>query len=333
MSALQRVTQVQAAKARYTSELLTKQNVVACGVGYKISQGGLTDELGVVVSVTQKMPVAQLSGADVVPKELDGVTTDVIETGVFRAFQGHRGRWRPVVPAGVSLGHDQVTAGTYGCLVRRGADLFMLSNNHVMANANLARAGDAILQPGPSDGGLEGDKIAELADFVPLDFGERTASGCRSSLAKLLSLFRPTGQPDRQATLPPSGENRVDAALARPLSDHSVQVDILEIGPPQGVGEATLGTDVQKSGRTTGHTTGQIIQIDVSVQVAYGAQRAMFVDQLMAGAMSQPGDSGSAVLDMDRRVVGLLFAGSDTTTLINPIQAVLESLQIDVVTG
>ena len=47
--------------------------------------------------------------------------------------------------------------------------------------------------------------------------------------------------------------------------------------------------------------------------------------------MSQPGDSGSAVLDMDKRVVGLLFAGSDATTIINPIDAVLAALNVQAV--
>jgi hypothetical protein len=49
--------------------------------------------------------------------------------------------------------------------------------------------------------------------------------------------------------------------------------------------------------------------------------------------MSQGGDSGSAVLDMDLCVVGLLFAGSDLATLINPIQAVLSALDVEVVTA
>ncbi len=90
---------------------------------------------------------------------------------------------------------------------------------------------------------------------------------------------------------------------------------------------------VQKSGRTTGYTTGSVVQIDVTVQVAYGSQTARFVNQLMAGAMSQPGDSGSAVLDMERNVIGLLFAGSNTTTLFNPIESVLEALNVQVVTS
>jgi len=87
---------------------------------------------------------------------------------------------------------------------------------------------------------------------------------------------------------------------------------------------------VVKSGRTTGFTTGVIEQVDVTVDVGYGAGRvARFTDQVMAGAMSQGGDSGSAVLDEEHRIVGLLFAGSENTTVINRIEHVLAALEIE----
>jgi hypothetical protein len=38
------------------------------------------------------------------------------------------------------------------------------------------------------------------------------------------------------------------------------------------------------------------------------------------------------VLDDEGYVVGLLFAGSETTTIINPIQAVLDALNVQIVT-
>lgn len=44
--------------------------------------------------------------------------------------------------------------------------------------------------------------------------------------------------------------------------------------------------------------------------------------------MSQGGDSGSAVLDRDNRLVGLLFAGSDSTTIINRIEHVFSALRL-----
>ncbi len=318
---------VRQAKRASEAGLARRANTVAVGVGYKVSNGVQTDEVSVIVSVRQKLPRAQLAEADLVPAQIDGVRTDVIETGEIVAFQDPRARMRPARP-GISLGHFQITAGTFGCLVTKNGERLMLSNNHVLANSNNASAGDAIWQPGRADGGTSADQIGTLAEFVPIAFEGQAppGQGC-SPLSSLLSLFAP--KPKVQNA---PGDNKVDCALARPTTPDLVLSDILEIGVPAGVGTATLGTAVQKSGRTTGYTTGAIQQIDVTVTVNYGGPRAIFTGQLMAGAMSQGGDSGSAVLDMQKRVVGLLYAGSATTTILNPIQFVIDAMGIEVVT-
>ena len=314
--------------------LLSRRNVVACGVGFKESEGKISDEPCVVVSVTKKMSEAQLSSADIVPKKLGEVRTDVQETGVIRALQGHTDRWRPA-PGGVSIGHADITAGTLGCLVSRDDELFILSNNHVLANTNAAKTGDPIIQPGRYDGGTLDDQIATLEDFVPINFGDAPptcpiATGLESLLNWLAKLLGSSHRVMAFQEAPTT--NRVDAAIARPLSDELVEKRIFEIGVPKGTREATLGTQVKKSGRTTGFTTGRITQIDVTTQVSYGGERiAVFEDQLMAGAMSKGGDSGSAVLDEEDFVIGLLFAGSDTTTIMNPIQFVLDALNVEIV--
>ncbi len=291
--------------------------------------------MSLVVSVTHKIPAANLLAEELIPPQIEGVPTDVVELGVPRAFRSPKERWRPAVP-GVSIGHIHVSAGTFGCLVRRGNDIFILSNNHVLADINRARPGDPILQPGPSDRGVSPvDQIAALEEFIPLDFGtveptcplaELAAEGL-NALAKLLgSRYR------FQPVVQTPGVNRVDAAIARPLRPDLVSPEILGIGMPVGIGEALLGTTVQKSGRTTGYTTGTITQIEVTVRIDYYGPQATFEGQLIATPMSQPGDSGSAVLDMERRVVGLLFAGSDLATIINPISDVLSALRVDLVT-
>jgi hypothetical protein len=330
------ITQVRQIKNVHTETLLSKRNVVGVGLGYKVSQGVQTGELSLVVSVTHKEAPSALGARDLVPKVLDGVRTDVVETGVLQALDlGPRDHWRPVVPPGASVGHYRMATGTFGCLVRRGGETFILSNNHVLADMNKGKTGDAILQPGPVDGGGAGDRIATLADFVPLDFGT-AASECPSLelIAKLLNYvagaFRSSHrlQPVKQT----AGVNRVDAALARPLSPDLVKDEILYIGKPVGVGEATLGTAVQKTGRTTGHTHGTITQIDATMRIEYGSGfSALFAGQLVADLVSQPGDSGSAVLDMEKRVVGLLFAGSEAVTIINPIDQVLAALNVELV--
>ncbi len=327
-------------KRLYEEQLMKLTNVVATGIGYKIAGDALTNEVSIVVSVTKKLPEAQLTESTVVPKAINGTKTDVIETGPIVAFQEPKQRLRPAHP-GCSIGHYQITAGTLGCLVKRGNQVFLLSNNHVLANSNAAQLGDPIWQPGKYDGGTSADQIATLAQFIPIGFpGDPQPTptptpqpdGC-SPLASIMKYFQaqPTATPTVQINEP--GNNTVDCALAQPLSADLVSPDILNIGVPTGVGTATLGTPLQKMGRTTGHTTGQITQLDVTVSVDYGGKVATYRNQLMAGALSQGGDSGSAVLDMNKRVVGLLFAGSDTTTLMSPIQAVLDALQVQMVTA
>ncbi len=314
-------------KRQHEASLIRKPNAVAVGVGFKIAGDVQTNEPAVIVSVKQKVPAAQLAQADLVPKTIGNVKTDVIETGEIVAFQDPRQKMRPARP-GVSIGHFAITAGTLGCLVRKSGETLILSNNHVLANSNDAQVGDAIWQPGRADGGTSADQIGTLAEFIPIAF-EGTPplpGGCLSQLLSLLGIRL------RKPLQNEPGNNKVDAALARPTTPDLVSPDILNIGVPTGAGTATLGTQVQKSGRTTGYTTGSIQQIDVTVTVNYGGPLATFTGQLMAGAISQGGDSGSAVLDMSERVVGLLFAGSATSTIINPIQFVLDMLGVEVVT-
>ncbi len=326
---------IREAKRRYEALLLAKKNVVAVGIGYKEVGGLRTDELCIVVSVVEKVPEAQLLEEDIIPKEVEGVGTDVQESGMIRALQARTDKWRPA-PGGVSCGHKDITAGTLGCLVGKGGQILILSNNHVLANSNEAQRGDPIFQPGPYDGGTSADQIATLEDFVPINFGsEPPVCPWATGIERFLNAIAGMGGSQHRvmAYQQVAVTNLVDAAIAIPLSEDLVERRILEIGEPRGAGEANLGTSVKKSGRTTGLTQGEITQVDVMVQVSYGPNRvATFTDQLMAGAMSAGGDSGSAVLDDDDLVVGLLFAGSETTTVINRIQDVTEALGVEIVT-
>ena len=326
------LTTVKKALKNHRIQLLDRTNVVASGVGYKITGGQKTSTLSIVCSVSKKVAASQLSSTDLVPATLDGMPTDVIETGVIRALQSPTEKYRPA-PGGVSIGHRDITAGTLGCLVKKDGRSLILSNNHVLANSNAAEIGDPILQPGPHDGGrYPEDHIADLEQFVPINIiglpsDCPTATGIASFLngiARLLGSSVQLQAIDQQAT-----ENLVDAAIARPLNPEDVKDEILQIGTIQGAAEGELGMAIKKSGRTTGLTTGEIQQVDVTVNVQYGEGKiAQFTDQLMGGAMSQGGDSGSAVLDESNHLVGLLFAGSDTTTIMNRIQNVFYTLGV-----
>ena len=294
----------------HETRLFRKRNVVGVGIANKVVGGRRTDKPCVVVFVERKVPRSQLRPNDLIPETIEAMKTDVVETGRIQALQARTDRWRPA-PGGVSIGHYRITAGTLGVVARRADARMILSNNHVLAKENAASIGDPILQPGPYDGGTDRDRIATLDAFVPIVF-----DGFLDWLLSLFGIARPV-------------RNVVDAALGKPLSDADVSDEILEIGTVSGTVSGTIGMPVKKSGRTTGLTQGQITAVAATIRVFYGLTRtARFRDQLVASALSQGGDSGSLIVDADNRAIGLLFAGSSNTTILNPIGEVERLLGI-----
>jgi hypothetical protein len=230
------------------------------------------------------------------------------------ALPWYRRRQRPLLP-GSSVGHFKITAGTIGAIAQEkktNRDV-ILSNNHVLANENVAKIGDAILQAGAIDGGaLARDTIAKLSKWIEL-----TAK--RSNL--------------------------IDAAIA-PIAK-SIEFDPTNykgIGKLAGTRAAPLlpGTDVKKVGRTTGVTHGRVSAIEVDkVVIDYDMGSLSFDNQIeieSAGnsAFSAGGDSGSLILDEENLGCALLFAGSERggpndrgLTYANPIAIVLKRLAIE----
>jgi len=301
-------------------------NVVGMGVGVKWRKGQPTGEPALVVLVTQKLDKDQVSKADLVPPKLAEMQTDVLEIGYPFAGGGSEPleagtqtlakRIRPA-EGGCSVGHFKITAGTiatcvYDILPRPGVGIppkyYILSNNHVLANSNNASLGDPILQPGPFDGGVDpADRIARLSRFIPITF----------SPAVSLALHR----------------NLVDAAVAEGAF-HDLDREIYWTGYVRGwrpKAKVTVGTIVQKTGRTTSYTTGRITATNATVDVNYGGGKvARFKDQIITTNMSAGGDSGSLVTTLDDVAVGLLFAGSPAAMIANQIENVRSLLKVEV---
>lgn len=325
-------------KEAHKHELLGRSNVIGVGTGYKVSHGLRTDQLCLVTLVRQKLPAAALAEKDLVPRQIDGVRTDVVEVGNIRALLSRTDRWRPA-PGGVSLGHYKITAGTFGCIVhdRASGVRLILSNNHVLANSNEAALGDPIIQPGAADGGsTNSDVIANLERFCTIDFsvapGTCSIASAYAAIGNTLAGLLGSTHRVQVIQANPQAVNLVDAAVARPITDDVVLDEILEIGIVTGTTPAYLGMPVRKSGRTTGLTSGEVTVLDTTVDVSYGlGKTARFENQIMAGPMSQGGDSGSLVVAGDSlQAVGLLFAGSDQSTIFSPIQAVLDCLEVTI---
>lgn len=127
--------------------------------------------------------------------------------------------------------------------------------------------------------------------------------------------------------------NYVDAALAE-VNPIDVSPEIAFTGFVTGflaADEINVGMPVRKVGRTTGYTTGRVTVISATVDVSYGQGTiARFSDQIITTAMSHSGDSGSLITTFDNLAVGLLFAGSSSATISNPIEHVQDFLDIQV---
>lgn len=323
-------------RKQYQNYLLAFPNVVGVGIGYKKKDGKTLDELSLVAMVRSKVSKVSLSKDSVIPDELGGVKTDVIEVGQIRAMQSVRDRWRPAM-GGVSLGHYKITTGTLGCIVYDSLQHTprILSNNHILANGNSCSLGDPILQQGRSDGGVLGrDTMALLTKYMPLkyldsedlkplpDFVVRWGLKLSDLLnnAQWRIFFE-----KRSKKI-----NPIDAALAKPLDASLVSDEVYSIGKPDGIQQANLGLKVRKCGRTTGLTSGTIELINATLVVGYGdTQNARFENQIVSTSMCQGGDSGSILFAANStKAVGLLFAGSSQATIFNPIETVLETLRV-----
>lgn len=192
--------------------------------------------------------------------------------------------------------------GTLGSLlVDSGAVQHILSNNHVLARTDQAQLGEDITQPGLIDNSCQPSEI--VADL---------------------------------SAYPPLGSN-VDAAIAQLRSGAmNSSGTILDVGDiSTAVRSPTVGLAVAKSGRTTGFTTSTIEAVNANINVQYQAGCGMgrrftvsYTGQIVIGGsgFSAGGDSGSLVVSNDGgcpQPVGLLFAGSSTSTIANPAGEVL----------
>jgi len=234
------------------------------------------------VYVSRKLPLEKLRKDEVIPSEVEGIPTDIVEVGRLKRLEGFRERYRPS-PCGVSTSRaDEEAAGTIGWwMVDEDGRPYIMSNNHVWAKENNASPGDEIIQPGRLDGGdPEADIIAELYSWIDIDFE--------------------------------GGVNKVDVAIATPyLAD--TFASIMEKGGVAGKRDPQLNEEACKVGRSTGLTQGVVEDDAASVQVEYSSGKANFEDVFIVRGdnVVQAGDSGSPVLSSDKQFLGLLFAGND----------------------
>ncbi len=281
--------------------------IVGCGLGEKLIDGRHTGQAAIVIYVTKKVPDRSMPSGAVIPSEINGVLTDVIEAGPFVTHAGFQLRERPA-RCGASVG-EGIETGTIAALVQLdNGKLALISNNHVLAAVNRAKVGDPVIQPGLADSNNPGNMIARLERFLTIDL---------------------TG-----------GTNMVDAAAAHTSfanvspSHHTFTINPMPVEPRE-------KQAVRKEGRTTGLTVGQIQHVNVTTKVGYDLNgdgfsdvEAVFTGQVMITAsdgrpFSKAGDSGSLIVDFSSfQPTALLVAGDGSNTIATPITQVIQQLKI-----
>jgi endonuclease G, mitochondrial len=293
---------LQAAVRHVADEYLSDPNITSVGIGYKMVGGQRTNTLTLQFTVGQKIAPEALetAGTRPIPKTItaNGITfeTDVVE----REFKPHpvaqetriksdrKIRHDPIGP-GISIGHFQSTAGTFGCVVRDNetGEPRILSNWHVLQGEH-GQLGDSIVQPGPfDDNRIDENHAAVLVrSFLGL------AGDC--------------------AIARPDGRGIVEGVL-------ELETSVRNIGDPN------LDDRVVKSGRTTGITYGLVTRIHTITKLNYGAVGDQNIGSFEIGPdplhpaendeISMGGDSGSAWFAIGpdgsatEMMLGLHFAG------------------------
>jgi hypothetical protein len=228
--------------------------------------------------------------------------------GACDTTPGLTARYKRPVPVGSQISNVQSATtggncgvGTFGAVVTDGTQIYMLSNNHVIGRENDAQAGERIVQPGCAT--TQADTVATFTRLVTMVFTSNAS-------------------------------NRVDAAIAQ-STDAQIdrQTNCVAYGGVRPAVQVLLGDKVQKVGRTTGFKKGTVTGVNATVSITYTKGAARFTGQIVIGqaGFGGMGDSGSIIVkDPTREAVALLFGGSSTQTLANPILEVETALGVKI---
>lgn len=314
------VREVMAIQERNTTALMATQDVI--GTATTIDENG---NPAILLLVTSEKAMGAM------PADIDGVPVKILLTDPIVAMKGkpggggggggvsHTAIQTPPIQLGTSggwhydLANGYCCGGTLGSLIEVGGQLRILSNYHVFeadivngGNGRTATTGDPIVQPGL------------------IDIGCNAASG--QDVATLVVTH----------SIPNSNVDASTANIINGMVDTSGA--ILEIGTLSSQTVAAyVGQGVKKSGRTTGLTRSSVSGLNATISVSYEDECAgstaftkTYTGQIViknrASKFLAGGDSGSLMVEdvaSNPRAVGLLFAGSSSTAIANPIDEVL----------
>ena len=306
------VQSVMAVQDRHTARLMADPEII--GTATTLTDDG---RLAVMVLATTD------KAAKGIPSELDGVPVVVHRTDKIVAMKttsvSHKAKQTPPIQLGTSggwrydLANGYCCGGTLGSLINVGGQKRILSNYHVFeadivagGNSRVATTGDYVIQPGLIDVNCNAATAQNVATLV-------------------VSHSLPNNNVDCSSATIITGMVREDGA-------------ILEVGTLSATTvAASVGQLVKKSGRTTGLTRSTVSALNGTVSITYENECAggtaftkTFTGQIIVtnkrSSFLAGGDSGSLMVQdvtTNPKAVGLLFAGSTSLAVANPINPVL----------
>jgi hypothetical protein len=267
-----------------TRYLLNIPGINGLSYGFKRVSGKFLDEMAICVHVEDKLPKYKIPPGHLVPSEVNGEKTDVIQTRTRPLSDALITGYYDVLAPGISIGNTTAgSAGTLGAFIY-GLDNeipYVLTNYHVALNwTKSGGSGIDISQPAIYDGGSpDYDLIGKTKDYYLDNDGD----------VAIIAL---------------NGE--------RPLN-RATEITGISF---YSVAEAQVGDLITKVGRTTGKTEGVVTSIGWQT-TNYGVLGnktiwSHFVHKTDDyEVMDGHGDSGSIMYDSSSGIAkSLLYAGS-----------------------
>jgi hypothetical protein len=324
VSAADAVSRAIAIKEANKARLLSIPGIHGIGVGCRFIRGRRTNELALLLYVFKKKPMAELSADEVIPSEIEGITTDVREADLAQRCSEDTLRYRPLV-GGIKIGWTKIDHPTPDSTTRTEFDGTL---------GCLARSRTS------------GKKVALTAAHVVTACADPSAA---------VSAHRRIGQPDDDSDYSCCSKcwatvfGTVIDASKDPDSaiielDKCVDADprIQGLGPLNGVLTSSeldqLGT---KPVKVRGYKTGEErhgFVVDVThddflpcsegnIAAIWNYHAAIVVHPDPPNSQfGQKGDSGSPVLDANNKLVGLFFANQMINGVSTPVVARIDRI-------
>lgn len=309
-------------KAR--TQLMQIPGVIGVGVGLKEKDGKVTEDISLQVYVQQKKSESSLPADQIIPKEIEGIPTDVLLVGETTSSGCNNQTRYSSVRGGIQITNNKpqaadptkIDVGTLGCVGTLNNSTerdkyVLLSNNHVIY-ANGAAENDLIYQPNRNVNTAFEGAIGKIMDLhfeqdVTYPDGGPNSYFIDCARAKILTDFSSCCCNCNKGVGFDNEITELNVNAVNTISNHRDVISDLTI----------IGQQVFKVGRTTGRTVGKVtsisgphthngnainniikIQFDTSVTATNCEGQARF---------SNKGDSGSAIIDGQNRIIGLLF--------------------------